>query len=360
MDYYEVLGIKKNASQDEIKKAFHGLAHKYHPDKGGDERKFKEINEAYQVLSDAKKRAQYDRFGKGFENMGAGGPGQGWDFNWSWQNGGRDFGVDDLGDIFETVFNFGGAKRAAKKDVRKGKNIQIDIEINLEETLKPVNRKIDLEKMVVCHRCNGNGAEPGTKINECFSCRGAGQVQQIKKTFLGSYTTFAVCPECKGEGTKPEKPCNVCRGEGRIKGRESIDISVPVGIDNNQAIEIGGKGDAGRKGGKPGNLYVRVFVREHHIFERKGDDLLIIKEIGYSQAVLGDEVDVPTLEGKNITLTVPAGTESGKVLRVSGRGIPHFSGYGRGNMYVQLIIKTPKKITREQKEMLNKLKETGL
>lgn len=360
MNYYEVLGVTKSASQDEIKKAFHKLAHKYHPDKGGDEKKFKEINEAYQVLSDAKKRAQYDQFGKGFENMGAGGPGQGWDFNWSWQNANQDFGFDDLGDIFENAFGFGGARRAARKDARRGKNIQIDIEIDLEETLKTISRKIDLEKMVVCHRCHGNGAEPGTKINECFSCRGSGQVQQIKKTFFGSYTSFAVCPECKGEGTKPEKPCNVCKSEGRLKSRETIDIVVPAGIDSNQAIEIEGKGDAGKRGGRMGNLYVKVFVRKHHVFERRGDDLLITKEIAYSSAVLGGEVEIPTLEGKNITLTISAGTESGKILRISGKGVPHFGGYGRGSMYVELIIKTPKKITKEQRKLLDEMKKEGL
>lgn len=360
MDYYEVLGVTKSASQDEIKKAFHKLAHKYHPDKGGDEKKFKEVNEAYQVLSDAKKRAQYDQFGKGFENMGAGGSGQGWDFNWSWQNTGQDFGFDDLGDIFENAFGFGGARRAARKDARRGKNIQIDIEINLEETLKPISRKIDLEKMVVCHRCHGNGAEPGTKINECFSCRGSGQVQQVKKTFFGSYTSFAVCPECKGEGTKPEKPCNVCKSEGRLKSRETIDIVVPAGIDSNQAIEIEDKGDAGKRGGRAGNLYVKVFVRKHLVFERRGDDLLIAKEIAYSNAVLGGEVEIPTLEGKNIALTVSAGTESGKILRISGKGIPHFGGYGRGNMYVELVIKMPKKITREQRKLLDEMKKEGL
>ena len=363
MDYYEILGVTKGASQEEIKKAFYKLAHKYHPDKGGDEKKFKEINEAYQVLSDANKRAQYDQFGRTFDQ--AGGPGQQWDFNWAWQSapgGGADFDFEDIGDIFENIFSFGGSggRRAPKKDIRKGKNIQIDIELNLEDTLRQTHRKINLAKMVVCHRCHGKGAEPGTNVNECFSCRGTGQVQQIKKTILGSYTSFTICPECKGEGAKPEKPCNVCKGEGREKGEETIDVSIPSGIDNNQVIEIEGKGDAGKKGGKPGNLYVRIFIKEHPVFERKGDDIYISLQINYSQAILGDEVEVPTLEGTNILLKVPAGTESGKILRISGKGIPHFGRYDRGNMYVELTIKTPKKITREQKELLNKLKEKGL
>ena len=366
MDYYEILGITKSASQDEIKKSFHKLAHKYHPDKGGDEKKFKEINEAYQVLSDAKKRQQYDQFGKGFENMAGNGQGnpfgsaQGGDFNWAWQNSNQDFAFEDLGDVFENLFSFGGGRRATKKDVRKGKDIQVDLEISLEETLKQTLRKITLNKIITCHRCNGTGGEPQTKINECFSCRGSGQVQQIKKTILGSYTSFTVCPECKGEGTKPEKLCNVCRGESRIKGEETIEVSIPAGIDNNQAIEIEGKGDAGKKGGRSGNLYVRIFIKEHPVFKRKEDDLYVSSQITYSQAILGAEIEMPTLEGTKILLTVPQGTESGKVLRISGKGIPHFGSYGRGNMFVELIIKTPKKITKEQRKALDQLKKEGL
>ncbi len=359
MDYYEILGITKNASQDEIKKAFHRLAHKYHPDKGGDEKKFKEINEAYQVLSDAQKRAQYDQFGTGFENMGQGGAE---DFNWAWQNQNINIDFEDLGDVFENLFSFGGSggRRATKKDVKKGKDIQVDIEISLEDTLRQTSKTITLEKLIVCHRCSGAGAEPGTKINECVMCRGQGQVHQVKKTILGSYTTFAVCPECKGEGTKPEKPCNVCKGEGRTKGREEIEINIPAGIDTNQVIKIEVRGDAGKKGGKAGDLYIKIFVKRHSVFTRKEDDLYVSEYIGYSQAVLGDEIEIPTLEGTKILLKVPQSTESGRILRISSKGIPHFGGYGRGNLYVELQINTPKKITREQKELLNKLREKGL
>lgn len=366
MDYYEILGVTKSASQDEIKKAFHKLAHQYHPDKGGDENKFKEINEAYQVLSDAQKRQQYDQFGKGFDRMG-GNPadgGAGWDFNWSWQNqpaGEQSFDAEDLGDIFENFFSFGGGgRRTSKKDVRKGKDIQVDIEIALEETLKPINRKITLLKQVVCHRCHGKGGEPGTKISECFACRGTGQVQQVKRTVLGSYTAFTVCPECKGDGTKPERPCNVCKGEGRVKGEETINIMIPAGTDNSQVVEIEGRGDMGKKEGMAGNLYVRVFIKKHPTFERRGDDLYTSNEITYSQAILGDEIEVPTLEGTSILLKVPAGTESGKVLRVSGKGVPYFGSGNRGNMYVELFIKTPKKVSKKQKQLLEELREEGL
>lgn len=367
MDYYEVLGVSKGASQEEIKKAFHRLAHKYHPDKGGDEKKFKEVNEAYQVLSNAEKRAQYDQFGRTF----SGGAGPGWDdmggsaWNWSWNNapqGDAEFDFEDLGDVFESFFSFGGggARRATKKDVRRGKDIKIDIEINLEDTLKETIKKVSLAKMVACHRCLGNGAEPGTKVNECFACRGTGQVQQIKKTMFGSYTAFATCPECKGDGNRPEKSCNVCKGDGRIKGKEDIEITIPAGIDTNQVIEMAGKGEAGRRGGPAGNLYVKIYVKEHPLFQRRGDDLYLAQEILYSQAVLGDEVEVPTLGGRGIVLKIPSGTVSGKIFRISERGIPHYGGYGKGNMYVQVIIKTPQKLSRRQKQLLDELRQEGL
>src|SRR3989344_4894401 len=253
-----------------------------------------------------------------------------------------------------------GHGRTRRKDIKKGKDIQVDIEIELAETLKPIVRQIRINKLIFCSRCVGKGAEPGTKLNECFSCRGTGQVQQVKRTILGSYTTFGTCPECKGEGTKPEKPCNVCKGEGRLKGNETIDFTIPAGIDNNQAIEIPQKGDAGKKGGKAGDLYVRVYVKKHPVFARKGDDLYLTQEIAFSQAALGDEIEIPALEGTQILLTVPAGTESGRILRVSGKGIPNFGSTHRGNMYVELLIKIPKKLNKEQKDLLGQLKEKGL
>ncbi|MFA5948278.1 MAG: molecular chaperone DnaJ [Candidatus Gracilibacteria bacterium] len=367
-DYYEILGVTKSASQDEIKKAFHKLAHKYHPDKGGDEKKFKEINEAYQVLSDTQKRAQYDQYGRVFDGgdgfSGQGGPASGW--NWAWgnrpQSEDAEFDFGDVGDIFEEFFGggFSGGRRATKKDARRGKDIQVDIELTLEKTLKEFVEKINLAKQITCHRCEGSGAEPGTKVKECFSCRGIGQVQQVKKTIFGSYTTLATCPECKGEGTIPEKPCNVCRGEGRTKGQETIEINIPAGIDTNQVIKVEGKGEAGKKSAKAGNLFVRIFVKKHPVFERRGDDLFTQVEINFSQAALGDKIEFKSLEATSIILEVPSGTESGKVLRISGKGIPHFNGYGRGNLYIELKVKTPKKLTREQKKLLEQLKKEGL
>lgn len=347
---------------DEIRKAYHKLAHQYHPDKGGDEKKFKEINEAYQTLSNKEKRGQYDRFGQTFEG-GFSGSEPSWDFRSGWDfeemrdRFGDDFDAMDFGDIFGEMFGFTAPR---KKDLRRGKDIEIDVGIPLAAVLRDQEKEISLYKMVGCSRCQGKGAEPNTKVNECFSCRGTGQVQQIKKTIFGSMTRVAVCPECGGEGQRPERPCNVCQGEGRVKGEERVKVFIPAGVDTNQVIKIEGKGEAGKKGGKPGDLYIRIFVEKHSAFERKGDDLFISLPISFSQAVLGDEVEMSTLEGKKILLKVQSGTESGDVLRISGKGMPHFQGYGRGNMYVELVVKIPKKLTKKQKELLEKLKGEGL
>lgn len=358
-DYYQILGVPKDATQDDIKKAYYKLAHKYHPDKGGDEKKFKEVNEAYQILSNKDKRAQYDKFGRVFEG---GEPGA--DFQWAWGRPGMGFddvfrgGFEDLGEMFEDMFGFGAPRR--KKDLRKGKDIEVEFAIPLEDVLAGKEREIKLSKYISCSRCGGAGAEPGTKVIECFSCRGNGYVQQIKKTFFGSFTKWGVCPECRGEGYRPEKPCNVCRGEGRVKGEEGVNLWIPEGVDSNQVIKIEGKGNSGRRGGKSGDLYVRIVVKPHPIFGRRGDDLFVSQPISFAQAVLGDEIEIQTLEGKKILLKVPSGTESGRILRVSGKGIPHFQGYGKGNLYVELLIKTPKKLTKRQKELLEELKKEGI
>ncbi|MBM3257753.1 MAG: molecular chaperone DnaJ [Candidatus Nealsonbacteria bacterium] len=357
-DYYQILGLSRDASQDEIKKAYYKLAHKYHPDKGGDEKKFKEISEAYQTLSNRDKRSQYDQFGRVFEE-GAGFDPGGFDFSSFSGRPNVDFEFDlgDLGDLMEDFLGFGGRR---KKDSKRGKDIEVEMEIPLEDVLSNKEKEIILEKFVVCSRCQGKGGEPGTKVKECFSCRGTGWVQQIRRTPLGSFTQSTTCPECGGEGFKPEKPCNVCHGEGRIKQQEKIKVFIPAGVDSNQIIKIEGKGEVGRRSGKDGNLYVRIFVKKHPVFKRKGDDLYIQVPISFSQAALGDEVEVSTLPGKKILLTIPSGTESGKILKISGKGVPHFSGFGAGDMYVELIVRTPKKLTKKQKELLEELQKEGI
>ena len=354
-DYYKILGVEKNAPVEEIKKSYRKLAHKYHPDKGGDDAKFKEISEAYQVLSDGEKRAQYDKFGRVFDSgtPGAGG------FHWGNTNvSEEDLGFDfqDLGEIFEDFFT-GGAKEESKK---KGRDIEIELQVPLEVALKGKTEKLVISQHISCARCQGVGAEPGSKVSECFSCRGSGQVQEIKRTVFGSFTKVTSCPECSGEGLKPEKPCNVCTGEGRIKTEETVSIDIPSGVDTNQVLKFTGKGDAGRKKGQAGDLYIRVYVKPHTAFKRKGDDLYTRVGITFSEAALGGEVEVTTLEKTKILLKVPEATESGKILRIAGKGIPHFTGWGKGSLFVELEVETPKKMTKKQKELLEQLKEQGM
>jgi molecular chaperone DnaJ len=360
-DYYKILGVPPDASEEEIKKAYRRLAHKYHPDKkGGDEKKFKEINEAYQVLSDKEKRAQYDRYGRVFEGGGfSQGPFEGFDFGAFWDEDFEKrtgFGLDNLEELFEEFFGFGSRKR---QDFRRGRDLEIVVEMDLKDVLKDQKKQISLFKYVACPRCEGRGAEPGSKVNECYTCRGKGEVQQIKRTFFGTISRYVKCPTCDGEGYIPEKPCNVCKGEGRIKKEEVIEITIPAGVDSNQILKFKNKGDAGKKGGKSGDLYVKIYIRPHDKFQRKGDDLYVTVPISFSQAVLGGEIDISTLE-KDIILKIPPGTEPGEVFKIKNLGIPHFSGYGRGDLYVKVQVKTPKRLTKKQKELIKKLQELGL
>ena len=371
-DYYKILGVSKDAKPDEIKKAYRRLAHKYHPDKGGDEKKFHQISEAYQVLSDKQKRAQYDQFGNNFDfnNAGAGSPGgggfAGFDFGSFWnqaQQDGEGFSganINNLGDIFEEFFG-GRNKEQESQDFKRGDDIQLDIELKLEDVITEQAREISIYKYEVCPRCGGTGGEPGTKIKQCPTCRGVGKVQQVRKTIFGTMSSYVLCPDCHGEGTIPEKPCNVCHGEGRIKKEERIKIVIPAGVDTGQVLRFEGKGNAGRKGGKAGDLYIRIFVAKNSIFTRRGDDLYSIVRLPFSQFVLGGKTKIPTLEKeKDVFLKIPALIEPGKVFRVSGKGIPHFSGRGRGSLYVEIQVAIPKKLTKEQKELLKELNRQGL
>lgn len=358
-DYYEILGVSRDASQEEIKKAYRKLAHEHHPDKGGDEEEFKKINKAYQVLSDEKKRAQYDKYG---EVPGAG-AGAGGRRRTSGQGFGREqFSFGNLEDILSQVFGGGfqgGAGTRTRTKTKKGQDIKVDVTLDLKDTLKDQKKTITLNKYVQCSHCNGSGAEPGSDTKQCSTCGGSGKVEQVKRTPLGSMTTVTVCPECNGKGTIPEQECNECHGEGRIKQEQEFQFTIPAGISSEQVLRFEGEGHQPEGEGKPGDLYVRIFVKEKAGFERKGDDLYITKEISISQAALGDRVEVDTLEEK-AELSIPAGSQEGDTLKIKGKGIPKFSGFGRGDLYVQLKVNVPSNLTSEQRELLEKLREKGL
>ncbi len=356
-DYYKILGVSRDSSKEDIKKAYRNLAHKFHPDKGGDEQKFKEINEAYQVLSDDQKRRQYDAYGAAGSETASG-----FDFGEFWRGAGSglgfDFGFGDIEDIFEDLFEE--EPTDAFAGPAKRRDIHIDLEIPLRDVFKIQKESLTLLRWTTCQRCQGKGGEPGTGFQECFSCRGTGRVQQIKRIFFGSITRMGVCPECRGEGNKPKVPCNVCRGEGRIRQEEEVMINIPAGVDTGQVLKIDGKGDVGRKGKKPGDLYIHIVVKPDPKFERQGDDLRTILEVPLSTMVLGGQEVFENLDGEKFKIEVPAGTPAGQVLKEKDKGIPHFGRRGRGDLYITLKPSIPKRLAKEQKELFEKLKQSGI
>ena len=356
-DYYEVLGVSKGASDDEIKKAYKKMARQYHPDLNPDnkeaEEKFKEVNEAYEVLSDADKKSRYDQFGHaGVDpNFGAGGFGGGFD-------GGFDFG--DLGDIFGSFFGggFGGGGRRTNPNApQRGESIRLSLTISFEEAAFGCEKSVTVERMEQCDTCHGSGCAAGTTPEVCPECRGSGVVQVRRQTPMGVFATSAPCSKCGGKGKIIHQPCGSCRGEGTVRKRRTIQASVPAGIDNGQTISIRGQGHAGKNGGPAGDLLVTITVRPHELFRREGTSVLCEAPITYAQAVLGAELEIPTIDGK-VKYELPEGTQSGTTFRLKGKGIPSINGRGRGDQYVTVYIETPRNLNREQKEALKKFAET--
>ena len=355
-DYYEVLGVSRGASEDEIKKAYKKMARKYHPDLNpGDktaEEKFKEVNEAYEVLSDADKKARYDQYGHaGVDpNFGAGGFGGGFD-------GSFDFG--DLGDIFGSFFGggFGGGRRTNPNAPQRGESIRMSIAISFEEAAFGCEKAVTVERYETCDTCHGNGCAPGTSPEVCPDCHGTGTVQVRRQTPMGVFATSSPCPKCGGKGRIIHQPCQDCRGSGMVRKKNTIQASIPAGIDNGQTISIRGQGNAGKNGGPAGDLLITITVRPHELFRREGTSVLCEAPITFTQAVLGAELEIPTIDGK-VKYTLPEGTQSGTTFRLKGKGIPSINGRGRGDQYVTVYIETPKNLNKEQKEALKKFAET--
>ncbi len=342
-DYYELLGVSRDASDEELKKAYRRLAVQYHPDRNPGnkqaEEKFKEINSAYQVLSDPERRAQYDRFGPGaFEGAGGMGGFGGFDFSQGFE------------EVFSDIFGdfFGTGRGRSRSPSRRGEDLRYDLEVEFEEAAKGAEKVIKFNRLATCDACNGTRARGGSSgVRTCPHCRGSGQV----RTQQGFFSIATTCGQCRGEGMIIADPCPKCQGQGRIRKQESLSVKIPPGVDNGSRLKLRGEGEAGYGGGMPGDLYVVVHVKEHPLFARQENDVVIEVPISFPQAAMGAEIDVPTLDGK-LKLKVPAGTQSGKVFRLKGKGLVDLHGYGRGDELVRIVVETPRHLTREQRHLL--------
>jgi molecular chaperone DnaJ len=345
-DYYEVLGVDRGADQETIKKAFRRLARQYHPDVNKDpgaEAQFKEINEAYEVLSDEEKRAYYDRFG----HMGAQGPfGPG---------GFEGFGVGGLDDLFESFFEgMTGMRTRTRRGPQPGADLRYDLTLSFEEAIFGCEKELEVPRWETCKVCKGSGAAPGTSPMRCPLCRGTGEVRRVQQTIFGSFVNAAPCDRCQGHGVIVNTPCPGCNGQGKVRTVRRIAVKIPPGVDANTQIRLAGEGEPGSKGGPPGNLYVILKVRKHRHFRRDGTDILYDLTINFAQAALGDEVTVPTVDGE-VNLAIPPGTQYGSVLTIKGKGVPFLHSDRRGDQRVQIKIATPTKLTKEQKQLLHEL-----
>jgi molecular chaperone DnaJ len=341
-DYYEVLGVPRNASDEEIKRAFRKLAFQYHPDRNkelGAEEKFKEINEAYQVLSDPEKRRRYDRYGQ--VDMEGGFP---------------DFGFGGLGDIFESFFGGFGTpfSRTAQRVPQKGDSLQSHLTLSFKEAVFGCKKEVEIPRIEFCPSCHGIGSEPGTNPETCPDCRGTGQVRRVQQSIFGRYTSTITCSRCGGNGTVISNPCSQCQGRGRIKVKRKIRVNIPAGVDEGYRLRLDGEGCVGLYGGPPGDLYVTLSVKPHNLFHRDGSDILYELSINFAQAALGDEVKVPSLDGK-VDLKIPPGTQNGKTFRCKGQGIPYIDGRGRGDLLVKVSLITPQHLDKNQRRLFEEL-----
>lgn len=348
-DYYEVLGVGKNASDEEVKKAYRNLAKKYHPDLNPDDKesevKFKEVNEAYEVISDKEKRARYDQFGHaGVDPNFGGGAG-----------GGSPFGQDvDFGDIFNSVFGgFGGfgGRQANPNAPRRGADVEATLYISFEEAAKGTVQEVTYRRIILCDECTGTGAEKGTSPKTCSACNGQGQVRINQRTPFGAVQTSRTCDACKGTGKIVDNPCKKCNGMGRQKKSKTLEVKVPAGVNDSSILNVSGQGNAGVNGGPPGDLHVYINVRPHPVFERRGNDVWCEMPITFAQAALGDEVMVPTLDGK-VSYKIHEGTQPNDVFKLRNRGIKHLNGRGRGDQYVKVTIEVPKSLSNDQKKLI--------
>lgn len=357
-DYYEVLGVNRDASVDEIKKAYRKLARKYHPDVNKEDEnaadKFKEATEAYAVLSDADKRAAYDRYGHAaFDNNGNSGFGG---------FGGFDFDVNDfgLGDIFDMFFGGGaGGGRRRKNGPRRGADREVRLEIAFEDAIFGTEKDMDLYRMETCEHCHGNGAEPGSEIKTCPDCQGRGQVRSVQNTPFGRFETLKPCGRCRGEGRIIDKPCTQCKGTGQVRKTRKINVRIPAGVDSGSRMRIQGEGEAGANGGPAGDLYITILVRPHEKFTREGYTLVTGLEISFVQAALGAEVEVPLLGGASHRMNIPEGTQPGTVITVKGKGIPHLHGHRSGDLKVIIDVLIPTRLSKKQRELLSAFYEDG-
>ena len=354
-DYYKILGISKNSSPDDVKRSFRELAHKHHPDKGGDAEKFKELNEAYQVLGNPEKRKQYDQYGTTFDNMGAGagGFGAGGPFGGfgGFNGGGINIDMEDLGDMFGDFFGGGRRGGARAKRNSRGADIEMNLNLSFKDSIFGGEKIIELYKNSKCDVCGGAGAEPGAKINTCSECGGAGKIKRAQNTVFGTFQTSSICPRCAGEGKTPERFCRECSGTGIRKKSVSLKINIPAGAGDGEILRVGGAGESAAKGGVAGDLFLHINVSQDKRFTREGDNIAARAALDFKTAALGGYINVETLDGE-MRIKIPEGTDSGQIFRLRGKGVG-----GRGDMLVEVYISAPKKLSKKQKKILEEWEE---